>query len=104
MSVEMQEMANEINKIKRSSSHACIVYSLEADSVSQVTNYKRTSEAGSSIRIRQQITTSHSTNTTMEPQRGLYKVTPSRNGGRRVRSCGSMANVRISPTASLTSQ
>lgn len=37
----------------------------------------------------------------MELRCGLPKVAPSRNGGRLAPSCGSMVNVRISPTCSL---
>jgi hypothetical protein len=97
MLVEIQEMTDEINKMKRSLSLASII---RIDLRLIVTNYRRNAK----LVLSQPITTLYSNNTMMGPRCGLLKVVPSRNKvnkGRRVYFYGSMVNVRISQICSL---
>jgi hypothetical protein len=63
--------------------------------VLQVTNYKRKSDFGFPLQILQRITISRADITTMEQLHGSLRAARSRNGKRRVPSCGSTANVRV---------
>ena len=68
-----------------------------AQSISQVTSYKRKYEIGSLPQILQRTTTSHAEITSVELLHGSLKATHLRNGKIRALSYGSMENVRSSP-------
>ena len=66
-----------------------------AETILQVTSYRKTFEDGYLHQIRSKITRSLVNLSTTEQQRGGLEVTRSQNGNRlaRVRSCGCMVNV-----------
>src|SRR6266702_630258 len=90
----MQQMASDINKMRRSLSiDAPIVDRLRLQ-VLQGTSCKRTPKVGSALQIRLKTTTLGVKFIEMEPAHGSSKRTSSLSGTRRVPFCGSMENVR----------
>src|SRR6266702_4376819 len=89
----MQQIANDINKMKRSlliDSTIAVPWRL---SWAQVIACKGSPEVGSPLRIRHPTTTSRARSIKMELQRGSAKEASSPSGTRRASCCGSMENV-----------
>jgi hypothetical protein len=66
----MQEVANEINKMKRASSRPLLV-TVENEPLPQATSYKRMPEAGSLLQTRLKITSLHAESALVNPRCGL---------------------------------
>jgi hypothetical protein len=89
----MQEATNEINKMKRLLSIISPMVCIEAHFMSQGSNCKRRSEAGSLLRIRRKITTLRGQVITVEQPPGLLRGS-SKTGKRGGPCCGSTVKVR----------
>ena len=78
----MQEVANEINKMKRASPHPLLVLRSRTQGIPfpQVTSYKGKPEAGYHHQTRLRITSLHGESTTVNQQCGLPIATPSTSG------------------------
>jgi len=93
----MQQMASDINKMRRSLSiDAPIVNRLRLQ-VLQGTSCKRTPKIGSALQIRRKTTTLGVKSIETEPAHGFSKRASSIGGTRRDPFCGSMENVCSQP-------
>ena len=91
----MQQMASDINKMRRSlSMYSPIVDQRRLHDI-QGTSYRRTPKIGSALQIRRKTTTSDAKSIEMEPLRGSSKEPYSLSGTRKVPFCGYMENVRL---------
>ena len=75
----MQEVANEINKMKRASSRPALG-TVEGEPLPQAISYKRMPEAGSRPQTRLKITWLHAESTLVNLRCGLPEAPPSRAG------------------------
>ena len=91
----MQEMASDMNKLKRPLLLRIIILYIET--ISQVTSCKRTLQVGSLRQIHGRTTISPANLATMEQRNGSFKVIFSSNGYHpaQLLCCGFMENVRV---------
>ena len=90
----MQQMASDINKMRRSLLiYAPIVYRLCLHEL-QATIYKRTPKVGSALQIRRKTITLDVKSIEMEPAHGSSRTKSSVSGSRRIPCYGFMENVR----------
>ena len=90
----MQQMASDINKMRRSLSiYATIVDRLRLHEL-QAISYKRTPNVGSALQIRRKTTTLDIKSIRTKPAHGSSKTMSSLSGSRRTPFYGSMENVR----------
>jgi hypothetical protein len=89
----MQEMTNEINKIKRWFFLISVAAVVDNEPASQVTNCRGTSEIGCPLQTHQKTTTLLVKPAVAKVPHGLRKAAHSMSGNLPDRSCGSMVNV-----------
>jgi hypothetical protein len=93
MADTMHQMANDINKMRRSLSIDDPIVSKQRLHELQGTSCRRTPKIGSALQIRRKTTISDAKFIEMEPLNGFSKVASSLSGTRRAPFCGSMENV-----------
>ncbi len=91
----MQEMTNEINRIKRWLFLISVAAIVNIKLASQVTSYRGTSGIGCPLQIRPQAITLLVTLIVAEVPHGSPKAAHSMSGNLQDHSCGSMVNVRL---------
>ena len=93
--VSLQEIVNEVNKMKRLFPRFFNPHLPRLKPPLQVTNSKGMSDIGSLLLTLQRITTSFGEATIKEPENGSFRAEYWQIGNRQGRYCGSMANVRF---------